>query len=93
MYGTIRMHQERELPGRVIASNLRNPGFGGLHVLSAVTAKLSKKHRSFFQLSKGPSPRILLNYPCEDRSRGDNTNDDLDGNPFGRFVQVADIYA
>jgi hypothetical protein len=93
MYGTIRMHQEREFPGRVIASNLRNPGFGGLHVLSAVTAKLSKKHRSFFQLSKGPSPRILLNYPCEDRSRGDNTNDDLDGNPFGRFVQVADIYA
>jgi len=26
MYGTIRMHQEREFPGRVIASNLRNPG-------------------------------------------------------------------
>ncbi len=27
MYGTIRMHQEREFPGRVIATRLRNPDF------------------------------------------------------------------
>jgi len=27
VYGTIRMHQEREFPGRVIASELRNPDF------------------------------------------------------------------
>jgi len=27
IYGTIRMHQEREYPGRVIASQLRNPDF------------------------------------------------------------------
>jgi acetolactate synthase-1/2/3 large subunit len=27
MYGTIRMHQEREYPGRVIATDLRNPDF------------------------------------------------------------------
>jgi acetolactate synthase-1/2/3 large subunit len=27
MYGTIRMHQEREYPGRVIATQLRNPDF------------------------------------------------------------------
>ncbi len=27
MYGTIRMHQEREYPGRVIATALRNPDF------------------------------------------------------------------
>jgi acetolactate synthase-1/2/3 large subunit len=27
LYGTIRMHQEREFPGRVIASTLRNPDF------------------------------------------------------------------
>ncbi|MBV9286467.1 MAG: thiamine pyrophosphate-binding protein, partial [Hyphomicrobiales bacterium] len=27
MYGTIRMHQEREFPGRVVASALRNPDF------------------------------------------------------------------
>ena len=27
MYGTIRMHQEREYPGRVVATALRNPDF------------------------------------------------------------------
>jgi len=27
LYGTIRMHQEREYPGRVIATHLRNPDF------------------------------------------------------------------
>ena len=27
MYGTIRMHQEREYPGRVSATQLRNPDF------------------------------------------------------------------
>jgi acetolactate synthase I/II/III large subunit len=30
MYGTIRMHQEREYPGRVSATNLRNPDFAAL---------------------------------------------------------------
>jgi acetolactate synthase-1/2/3 large subunit len=27
IYGTIRMHQEREYPGRIIATELRNPDF------------------------------------------------------------------
>ncbi|HET7911281.1 MAG TPA: thiamine pyrophosphate-dependent enzyme, partial [Pseudolabrys sp.] len=27
IYGTIRMHQEREYPGRVVATDLRNPDF------------------------------------------------------------------
>ena len=30
MYGTIRMHQEREFPGRVIGTELRNPDFVAL---------------------------------------------------------------
>jgi acetolactate synthase-1/2/3 large subunit len=29
MYGTIRMHQEREYPGRISATELRNPDFSG----------------------------------------------------------------
>ena len=29
MYGTIRMHQERDYPGRVVATALRNPDFAG----------------------------------------------------------------
>ena len=45
LYGTIRMHQEREYPGRVIATQLRNPdfvayarAFGGHGVLVEKTA-------------------------------------------------------
>ena len=45
LYGTIRMHQEREYPGRVIATALRNPdfvayakAFGGFGVLVEKTA-------------------------------------------------------
>ena len=30
MYGTIRMHQEKRYPGRVIGTELRNPDFAGL---------------------------------------------------------------
>ena len=30
MYGTIRMHQEREYPGRISATQLRNPDFADL---------------------------------------------------------------
>ncbi len=30
MYGTIRMHQEREFPGRIIATGLKNPDFATL---------------------------------------------------------------
>src|SRR5207248_2649780 len=30
LYGTIRMHQERHYPGRVIATELRNPDFAAL---------------------------------------------------------------
>jgi acetolactate synthase I/II/III large subunit len=29
MYGTIRMHQERDYPGRISATELRNPDFPG----------------------------------------------------------------
>jgi len=32
MYGTIRMHQEREFPGRVSATNLKNPDFAAYAV-------------------------------------------------------------
>jgi acetolactate synthase-1/2/3 large subunit len=30
MYGTIRMHQEREFPGKVVATELKNPDFAAL---------------------------------------------------------------
>lgn len=49
MYGTIRMHQEREYPGRVVATALRNPdfaayarAFGGFGATVEKTADFAK---------------------------------------------------
>ena len=39
MYGTIRMHQEREHPGRVIGTDLMNPDFAALAAPLAPTAR------------------------------------------------------
>jgi acetolactate synthase-1/2/3 large subunit len=44
MYGTIRMHQERLFPGRVVATDLRNPDFVGL--ASAYGAYAERVERS-----------------------------------------------
>jgi acetolactate synthase-1/2/3 large subunit len=49
MYGTIRMHQEREYPGRIVATELKNPdfvayarAFGGYGVAVEKTADFAK---------------------------------------------------
>jgi acetolactate synthase-1/2/3 large subunit len=51
MYGTIRMHQEREYPGRVVATALKNPdfaayarAFGGFGVTVEKTADFAKAY-------------------------------------------------
>jgi acetolactate synthase-1/2/3 large subunit len=53
MYGTIRMHQEREYPGRVIATALKNPdfaayarAFGGFGVTVEKTADFAKAYEA-----------------------------------------------
>jgi acetolactate synthase-1/2/3 large subunit len=53
MYGTIRMHQEREFPGRVSATELRNPdfaayarAFGGFGITVERTADFSAAFRA-----------------------------------------------
>ena len=33
MYGTIRMHQERQFPGRVVGTDLGNPDFARLRAI------------------------------------------------------------
>ncbi|HEY5048150.1 MAG TPA: thiamine pyrophosphate-binding protein [Rhizomicrobium sp.] len=61
MYGTIRMHQEREYPGRVIGTDLRNPDFAALarsYGASAWHVKRGEDFADAFQqarLSKRPS--------------------------------------
>ena len=63
LYGTIRMHQEREYPGRVIATELRNPdfvayaqAFGGFGVRVEKTADFPA---AFAAAQKSGKPSII----------------------------------
>jgi acetolactate synthase-1/2/3 large subunit len=62
-YGTIRMHQEREYPNRVIGTELRNPdfaayarAFGGF---GATVEKTSDFARAFEAAEKSGKPAII----------------------------------
>ena len=46
-YGTIRMHQEREHPGRVIATDLQNPNFKAMAISMGAHGELVKKTDEF----------------------------------------------
>jgi acetolactate synthase-1/2/3 large subunit len=63
MYGTIRMHQERHYPGRVVATELRNPdfaayarAFGGFGATIATTAEFLP---AFESAQRSGKPSIL----------------------------------
>jgi len=63
MYGTIRMHQEREYPGRVSATALRNPdfaayarAFGGFGAMVEKTADFAA---AFDAAASSGKPAIL----------------------------------
>jgi acetolactate synthase-1/2/3 large subunit len=58
MYGTIRMHQEREFPGRVIASNLRNPGFAAYACFRRPGRNYRRNIAVSSSFRKGPRLRI-----------------------------------
>ncbi len=47
MYGTIRMHQERNFPGRVYGTDLRNPDFVGLAHAYGAHAELVERTEDF----------------------------------------------
>jgi acetolactate synthase I/II/III large subunit len=62
-YGTIRMHQEREYPNRVVATELKNPdfaayakAFGGFGVLVEKTADFAAAFRA---CEKSGKPAII----------------------------------
>jgi acetolactate synthase-1/2/3 large subunit len=63
LYGTIRMHQEREYPGRVVATTLRNPdfaayaqAFGGFGIKVEKTADFPA---AFAAAKKSGKPSII----------------------------------
>jgi acetolactate synthase-1/2/3 large subunit len=47
MYGTIRMHQERLFPGRVVATDLLNPDFVGLATAYGAHAERVERSEDF----------------------------------------------
>ena len=58
MYGTIRMHQERHYPGRVVRHRPRQPGLRrATRRPSAATARWSSGRRSSRRRSSAPSSR------------------------------------
>ena len=55
-YGTIRMHQERDYPGREIATELKNPDFIGLSKSLGAEALRTESIEEFFKVF----PNILV---------------------------------
>ncbi len=47
MYGTIRMHQERQFPGRVVGTDLRNPDFAALGAAYGAYAEAVERTEDF----------------------------------------------
>ncbi len=62
-YGTIRMHQERNYPGRVVGTELRNPDFALLArsygALGFSVASLADFKRAFVEASRAMKPALL----------------------------------
>ena len=82
MYGTIRMHQEREYPGRISATELRNPdfpayarAFGGF----GVSVERTEDFPAAFKAGAGL--RQARDRAACDRSRSDHAGHDADENP------------
>jgi acetolactate synthase-1/2/3 large subunit len=63
MYGTIRMHQERRFPGRVVGTTLKNPDFLGLAraygVFGASVARTEEFAPAFEEAAAGKGPAII----------------------------------
>jgi acetolactate synthase I/II/III large subunit len=63
MYGTIRMHQEREYPGRVIGTELHNPDFAALAraygAFGEVVTRTADFAQAFAQAQAAGGPAIL----------------------------------
>ncbi len=63
MYGTIRMHQERRFPGRVVGTALKNPDFLGLAraygVFGASVSRTEEFAPAFEEAAAGKGPAII----------------------------------
>jgi acetolactate synthase-1/2/3 large subunit len=63
MYGTIRMHQEREFPGRVSGTMLKNPDFAALaraYGFHGETVEATKDFEAAFERAQGAKTSALI---------------------------------
>src|SRR5439155_26193033 len=66
MYGTIRMHQERQFPGRVVGTDLVNPDFVALAESYGAYAELVERDSDFagaFERALASERPALLHLP------------------------------
>ena len=76
MYGTIRMHQEREYPGRVVGDRAAQPGFRRLCARLRRLRRDGGEDRGFRRrLRGGAEIRQARDPPPQGRSRGDHAHD------------------
>jgi acetolactate synthase I/II/III large subunit len=63
MYGTIRMHQERRFPGRVVGTSLKNPDFAALirayGGFGAVVARTEEFAPAFEEAAASGRPAVI----------------------------------
>ena len=84
-YGTIRMHQEREFPGRVSGSDLVNPDFGRWPGPTAGRPATRRPHRAFEPALPAALARAAVADPHQARYRRDHQPDHAAGDSrFGR---------
>ena len=73
MYGTIRMHQEREYPGRVMATGLKNPDFAAYaRAFGGFGATVNEDRRFRRRLRRRPAIRQAGDPASQGRSGGDH---------------------
>ena len=68
MYGTIRMHQERQFPGRVVGTDLVNPDFVALAQSYGAYAERVQRSADFgdaFERALGSGRPALLHLPVD----------------------------
>jgi len=91
LYGTIRMHQEREYPGRVYGTELNNPDFAAYaRAPSAATARPWRRTEDFApafeRASKSGKPALI---ELRHRSGRDHADDHALGHPGeGAYVKA-----
>ncbi len=90
MYGTIRMHQERNYPGRVSGTDLVNPDFAALaHAFGAHGAVVERTQDFRRCIRRGARLRTTRSDRATRRPRGADTAADADGDPRRGAARLA----